>query len=352
MKKWVRALAPVAIAGMLVALASCKGDTGPQGPAGSANCMHCHTDDALVGLDSAAALQYFLLPYETQFAVSRHALSDTYLRRGSEADPVCGRCHTTEGFQYYIATGELEFFGASSHISCFACHAPHTNEDFSLRKQGPTVEFMGANYDKEESNTCAVCHQARYPNPSIESDSVITSSRWGPHHGPQSNILAGSGAYVLPGVTYNNQAAHNIGISNGCVNCHMAALPLNNVAGGHSFAITYEGTSGEVVNSSGCTCHNWTDAQATTEVATLQAEFADSLSALGDMLLAKNWLNATKDAVTTNAKAPTTPQTRGIVYNYLMLLEDKSGSVHNPKYAMSVVRAAMAYLRGLEVAGL
>ncbi|MBI3873318.1 MAG: hypothetical protein HY304_09610 [candidate division Zixibacteria bacterium] len=295
----------------------------------------------------------YLRPIEDQFALSRHNLSDTYVRRGTDASPACSRCHTTEGYQVYLATGQEAPLEASSHISCFACHAPHTNRDFSRRNEDSTTHLaVGGTYDKGPSNTCAVCHQVREPNPPIESSEPITSSRWGPHHGPQSNILSGKGAYVLPGATYDAAAAHNIGITEGCVNCHMAALPDNVVAGGHSFAITYEATSGsstvDRVNSKGCACHGWTsDVVATTAVEAHQATFEHDLGELGDMLVARGWLNGAKNAVTTGAAAPTTKEARGIVFNYLMLLEDKSGGVHNPKYTASIIAAAKAYLESL-----
>jgi hypothetical protein len=299
--------------------------------------MNCHTDDF--------EMANYLRPKQDQFALSRHNLSDTYVRRGTDASPVCSRCHTTEGFQHYVATGEAAPLEESSHISCFACHAPHSNDNFSLRVTESVVMNHGTTYNKGLSNTCAICHQSRLTDPPIDSPTPITSSRWGPHYGPQANVLSGQGAYVFAGTAYETDAAHNIGNTNGCVTCHMAELPANVVAGGHSFAINYEGSGGVVVNSKGCTCHGWaTDAVATTETDSYQAEFEERLDELGDSLFARGWLKADREYATNGATAPVTADQRGAVFNFLILHHDKSMGVHNKKYAESIVAGTLAWL--------
>jgi len=337
MKRWLRAFAPLAIGGLLLGLASCEGDEGPAGPPGTSTCMNCHTDDF--------TMANYLRPIQDQFAISGHNLSDTYVRRGTDAGPECSRCHTTEGFQHYVATGDEAPLEESSHISCFACHAPHSNDNFSLRMTESVEMTIGDDYNKGLSNTCVVCHQARALTPALDSPSPITSSRWGPHYATQGNILSGTGAHVFPGTTYETDAAHNIGITNGCVTCHMAPLPANVVAGGHSFAINYEGSGGVVVNSKGCTCHGWTtDAVATTETNSYQAEFEESLDELGDMLVTRGWLAASREYATNGATAPATADSRGAVLNFLLLHHDKSLGVHNKKYAESVVAGTKAWM--------
>lgn len=337
MRNWLKALAPLAICGLLLGLASCEGDEGPAGPPGTALCMDCHTDDF--------TMANYLRPIQDQFAISGHNMSDTYVRRGTDASPACSKCHTTEGFQHYVATGEELPLEESSHIGCFACHAPHTNGDFSMRVDGAVELVHGDTYDRGLSNTCAICHQSRETDPPIDSPTPITGSRWGPHYAPQANILTGQGAYEFAGVTYETNAAHS-GIDNGCVTCHMASLPDNVIAGGHSFAINYESSGALRVNSKGCGCHTtWTsDALATTATDTYQAEFEEKLDALGDELVARGWLKADREYATNGATAPDTPDERGAVFNFLILHHDKSMGVHNKKYAESVVEGTMAWL--------
>lgn len=346
MKRWLRALTPLAIGGLLLGLTSCEGDEGPAGPPGTSTCMNCHTDDFDLVDDSV----YYLRTIQTQFALSRHNLSDTYVRGTAESSASCSRCHSTEGYQHYIATGESAPLEESSHIGCFACHAPHTFGDFGLRKEGATTLTTGASYDKGASNTCAVCHQARAPEPAIDdAATLITSFRWGTHYGPQSNVLSGQGAWVLPGAVYRTNAAHNA-IANGCVTCHMASLPDNAISGGHSFAINY--SSGTRINSSGCRdagCHpNWAgsnaDRDANTDVNAVQLADSLRLNELRDALFARGWVSKNGDSVRTGAAAPLDANDRGVVWNYKLLHYDLSHGVHNPRYAEDVINASLAYL--------
>lgn len=344
MRKWIRAAMPVAVGLMLMGLASCEGDEGPQGPPGVATCMNCHTDDfQLADYPNG----WYLRSIQTQFVLSRHNLSDTYVRRGTDASPTCSRCHTTEGFQVYIATGDEAPLEESSHIGCFACHAPHTNEDFSLRKQGPQEMFIGQTYDEGNSNTCAVCHQARALEPGIESQSPITSTRWGPHYGPQSNILSGQGAWDLPGTDFDAAAVHphNTANSQGCVTCHMADLPDNTIAGGHSFAPDYETSEGDRINSKGCACHGFNDADATEYTEELfMTPFEEDLNELRALLDVRQWLDTSGTYASNGANAPGPGNPRGAVLNYLLLHHDKSMGVHNPNYARAVLDGTKAWL--------
>lgn len=341
MRNWLKALAPLAICGLLLGLASCEGDEGPAGPPGTALCMDCHTDDF--------TMANYLRPIQDQYAISGHNMSDTYVRRGTDASPSCSKCHTTEGFQHYVATGEELPLEESSHISCFACHAPHTNGDFSMRVNDPVDLTHGNTYNKGLSNTCAVCHQSRPVSPAIDSPDPITGTRWGPHYAPQANILSGQGAYEFPGVTYETDAAHNIGNTNGCVTCHMAELPANVIAGGHSFAIHYSDT---VINSKGCTCHGWADDKAADDATKAfkygttpeEVGFVEELEELGDMLAARGWLSSDRHYASRNAAAPPPGPARGAVWNFLLLEHDKSHGVHNKKYAESIVAATKAWL--------
>ncbi|HWO56110.1 MAG TPA: hypothetical protein VNN55_00935 [bacterium] len=336
MRNWLKALAPLAICGLLLGLASCEGDEGPAGPPGTALCMDCHTDDF--------TMANYLRPIQDQYAISGHNMSDTYVRRGTDASPSCSKCHTTEGFQHYVATGEELPLEESSHISCFACHAPHTYADFSLRVTAAIDLNYGGKYDRGLSNTCAVCHQARPTDPSVDSPNPITVTRWGPHYAPQANVLSGQGAYEFPDIIYEADAAHRA-IADGCVECHMAELPDNVIAGGHSFAINYESGGKVIINSKGCSCHGWaSDTTATRLTREYQDSFEQELSELGDLLADRGWLSADREYASRGAGAPPPGEPRGAVLNYLLLRHDKSRGVHNKKYAESVLAATKAWV--------
>jgi hypothetical protein len=132
----------------------------------------------------------------------------------------------------------------------------------------------------------------------------------------------------------------------------MAGLPDNTIAGGHSFAINYTASSAPSprINSSGCRegCHiNWTgsaaDVTATNDVNASQLSFEEHLAELGDALFARGWLNADRTAVVA-ATAPVNANDRGCVWNYLLLHDDLSEGVHNPRYAEDIIDACLEYL--------
>jgi hypothetical protein len=333
---------------LVAVLVGCKGDKGPAGPAGTAACMDCHTD--------SYAVADYIRPYELQYDVSVHATGDTYLRTESP----CSGCHTTEGYQQYVENPGTPppAVEQSTHIGCFACHAPHTNQSFALRKVGATTLMVGGGtYDKEESNTCAMCHQLRKPSTNFfaagfAGDS-LTSSRFAGHHGPQSNILSGQGLWVYSGkAPYPNNARHNTAIANGCVNCHMAGLPSDALAGGHTFAITYGDP--EVLNSKGCTCHpTMTDEDALTFVDESKSAFLAALNdTLAPKLLALGLLKQNDDGTYspndkrrdgTGRRVIWTADEMGAVFNFGALTEDRSGGVHNKIYARAVLDATMTF---------
>jgi hypothetical protein len=295
--------------------------------------MECHSDDW--------SMENFLVPYQTEFATSLHAMGETFVRKSSS----CSRCHTGEGFQIYLETGVSESLPRGSHIGCFACHAPHTNLDFSLRVTGPVELDDGGTYDKGNSNICAMCHQNRPADPPIDSpDDPIESIRWGPHHGPQANHLSGQGAYEFDG-PYPAAAQHNELISDGCVGCHMADAPSSGNAGGHTFWVQYEYHSAEEVNSKGCGCHTaWEgdDELAAEAVEDRAEEFGAKMATLKGLLMDEGWLGEDDYVIPDNA--PTEADDRGALWNYRMFLEDRSNGIHNPVYADAVIEASIEYM--------
>ncbi len=324
-------------AAAILAVSGCEGDPGAVGPAGTASCLDaCHTDNFQV--------QNYIADVQAEFEQSLHNTGDTYLRRGSTNSPDCSGCHTTEGYQYRIANnGDTIALTQSSRIGCFACHAPHSNENFNLRHVGATDLLVGGAgaYDKGSSNTCAQCHQARSPSPTFASTDPITSKYWGPHNGTQANALSGIGAYEFSGTTYNSNHGHNT-IENGCVGCHMAEMPADALAGGHSFKIDYIYRGAFTINDNGCQqCHSTEDV--TLKVETHQANFQASLDSLIADLNTLGWLDADLEHVAPSA-IPVDADARGAMFNFRFILKDGSVGVHNPTYLEAVLAATRAYV--------
>ncbi|MBD3163140.1 MAG: hypothetical protein GF346_11870 [Candidatus Eisenbacteria bacterium] len=299
--------------------------------------MECHTDTW--GVD------YYLLPYQSEYEISQHAVGHTDERKGGS----CNGCHTNEGFQNIVETGSTEDLAQSSQVGCFTCHAPHTMEDFSLRWEMATDIALGeGTYDKGTSNICAACHQARTPRPPVDSEDDITYFRWGPHHGPQSNVLAGIGAWQISTADpYRTTAQHNTNVPNGCVDCHMAELPGSGVSGGHTFWMRWDDHGTMVINSNGCAalnCHGGDftdDDEATVYVDDAALEFQAKLDELKTALVANGWL--TEDDYVNTDTPPVDPDDRGAVLNYLIFLEDRSNGAHNILYATDAIDASIEH---------
>ena len=319
---------------LLFALAACEGEQGAQGVAGAdadVQCtQQCHTDDA-------SDLQDWIVSIQEEAKASMHAHAGSFVYR----DDPCSGCHTTEGYQYRVANGATIAVETSSRISCWACHAPHSNANFNLRKQGATDWIIGTGtYDKGNSNTCAMCHQGLDADPAVASVDTITNKRWGPHHGPQSNMLAGHGAYEFTGA-YNATHPHN-GIANGCVNCHMADQPEGGMAGGHSNQINYSYHGSVHVNSAGCGCHGAQDLDA--KVAATQAAYETAVRQLGEGLVTLGWIDPGDTVYVNVPLGLIDTDSRGAVWNYRMLLEERSEGVHNPNYIGGVLTATQTYV--------
>ncbi len=349
MNRWIKTGMLVGAILMAAILVGCKGDTGPAGPAGTATCMNCHTDNE--------AMADYIRPLQLQYEASLHATGTTYLRSESS----CSGCHTTEGYQQYVAAPLVTppVVEDPTHIGCFACHAPHSNQSFAMRQTSATpFKVGGGTYDKQESNTCAMCHQVRVPSPDFNAAGFVSdsmsSSRFGGHHGPQSNVLSGHGLWTFGG-TFSATHSHN-SIADGCVTCHMAAKPAGSLAGNHTFAVAYMSGTSERINSKGCIgCHSSdmpSDAVALTFVDDAKHEF---LAALNDTLavrlttlglLKKNTDGSyspqnNRRVSSTGPRVLWTKDELGAIFNYGALLEDRSGSVHNPTYAWAALRATL-----------
>ena len=239
---------------LLSLVCGCKGPAGPagvDGVDGTALCAVCHSDSTAV------------LARMIQWENSVHATGGNFERNSTS----CAPCHTSEGFVEVLATGAettATDITNPTPISCRTCHNIHmafTWNDFDLRTTAAvTFRINGGTFNMGDGNLCANCHQPRVPNPLPTvggGDVTITSSYWGPHHGTQATILAGTGGYEIAGSLPYGAVPH-AGVTNGCPTCHMAD-PYGDQAGGHTMALTYEYHGSDRDYTEGCNatgCHS------------------------------------------------------------------------------------------------
>jgi decaheme cytochrome c component MtrC/MtrF-like protein len=160
-------------------------------------------------------------------------------------------------------------------IGCFACHTPHsigTADNVHLDQSIPvgtviTTQSGGVWGDnKAKGHICAECHQIRQNNNASTSAGILAnvkgtgkftvSAPYGPHHGPQADMLLGKGGAEYTGSatgpggtvafagTYGN-SPHTANRNADCVSCHMqddfedinvtGSFSVSPAVGGHSF---------------------------------------------------------------------------------------------------------------------
>lgn len=322
------ALSIAAVAMLL--LSGCSGKRGLQGESGTAECVQCHSDNTTI------------MAIDGQWNNSVHATGGNFARN----TPPCSGCHTSEGF--IALTGGATDPGTPANpspVGCFACHEPHTNKNFNLRTTAPvTLEIGGGTYDRGLSNLCASCHHARTLSPALSASVTLTSNRWGPHHGPQADILNGSGAYVFAGQTYRN-SPHKTVVTDGCPTCHMAA-PYGTQAGGHTMHMTYDnhGTTTDLV--AGCNNSSCHSGLANFDYQGLQDTVAAYTATLRSALVSASLLDDASDLPKASSSNPLTmtESQAGALYNYLLLEADRSSGVHNSKYVIDALKASIGAL--------
>jgi len=307
-----------------------NGTNGVDGDAGTVTCLACHSGTTM---DQKKA----------EFAMSEHSIGAVAVAyAGGRQD--CARCHSSQGFIEYATLGAVA--GDISNPSaweCATCHGLHKTfeaTDYALRLgSAPVASNIDASYSfdfKNNSNLCVNCHQARTAEPSKASAEgattfKITNTHYGPHHGPQGNVVAGVGFAEIPGTAaYPAPGSSKHFAAGACTACHMA--DFTNKQGGHSL----------IPSVAACNkCHNATDAGY--DHGGVQTDVAAKLDQLRDKLIELGVVTATPDAtdptiITYAPKVGTYPMVQAqAYYNWIGLEEDRSEGVHNPVYVRALL---------------
>ena len=213
-----------------------------------------------------------------------------------------------------------------THQDCRTCHQVHTSytaADWALTTTDPVALYAleGATFDGGAGNLCGVCHQPRRPMDAADADGnvEITSTHWGPHHGPQTAMLLGIGG---AGEVEGSPSAHYSMVENTCVTCHVGEND------DHSFE----------PNAAACVaCHGEVDSfdlnGVQTEVEEMAAQLEEKLTTAG--LLVDGHPNP---GVYPAGQAQA-------AWNWIMItLEDSSMGVHNPKYTKALLEWSLEQL--------
>lgn len=321
-----------------------NGVDGVDGVDGSAAaCIACHSDS-------------HRMPIHDAFNLSKHA-NETVMYTGDLLSAygnrtACAECHTSDGFKdkqdgYPIAEGtggSDPSYPGTQTINCTTCHSNHSTfdfendgQDYALRNSGPHPLIVDDTYTidfGDSSNNCVSCHQPRTATPSDDGNGTytITSSHWGPHHGPQATMLEGLQGALLPGTAGYpgvGTATHRTGAS--CVSCHMGE-PADETNGSHTFVPTENAC---------ITCHT---SGAPAEVNGLAADLATLEGLLANVV--------SQDGTVTGIVVDGHPNTGTFTiveaqaaWNYILIMEDKSNGIHNPEYAKALISNSIEALQ-------
>jgi hypothetical protein len=309
-------------------------------PTNSGACSQCH-DEPSHHIKSAA------------WANSMHAVTTT----DPAGNASCIGCHTGTGFTARM-NGATATDTSYHAIDCATCHEPHgltkpTNDAHLIRNMASATLADGTKVTSAgEGILCIQCHQARV-NASTYVDSTVGSAHYGPHEGPQADMLMGTNGY-----TYGEKipsSAHQYVVTNTCVDCHMQTVastdPAFLNAGDHTFKTTYAptGKPAEDLVAACQTCHG-------TDVTTfdfplfdyngdgvidgVQTEVQKMLDQLSTMLPPNN---SVKTSLTIDSTW-TKPQLEA-AYNWLFVTNDGSHGVHNTAYAVGLLKGSIANLQ-------
>ncbi|HWD21338.1 MAG TPA: hypothetical protein VHB20_18875 [Verrucomicrobiae bacterium] len=296
----------------------------------------------------------------------------------------CVQCHTAQGFITRVknaASTNTTFAPtntAYTAIGCQTCHEPHgltspTNDNVLLRVMNPVTFGNGAVINAGEANLCLACHHSRngsaVTNVANYAHGLATwsgGSSFGPHDGPQGDMIEGINA-----ITYGKSlpsSAHRFAVTNACVGCHMQNVattdPAFLKAGGHTFEMGYNQVVGGITNRidkvTVCVqCHGpmasfdfpVEDYNRDGVIEGVQTEVQHLLDKLSTLL--PNAKGTVDGLVQTSLSVKTNWTTAQLnaAYNWQFVANDGSLGVHNAPYATALLRASIADLTGVTVAG-
>ena len=304
-------------------------------------CAYCHDDGSKN-----------IIPQ--QFASANHATLPNTASENGAGREACVRCHTAKGFVQFaanVSTTDPNFDNTAAPIACQACHDPHgaANNTHILRLVSASILAPGGKTTTITNaglgTICFNCHQSR-----VEANAGVAatpSSRFGPHHGPQGDMLEGSNMLSLGGIAL--KTSNHIGATgDACVKCHMYAVPNNaqgvQLIGGHSFRMSSPTGVDDML---ACVqCHGATfgtsfdqvrfffngigDLDGDGVINGLQTEVKGMIAKITATLPQKNGALSGPDATWSKDQL-------SAYWNAITAQEDKSNGIHNPKYIVSAL---------------
>lgn len=317
-----------------------QGDKGEKGDDGSVTCLTCHESGTISNISA-------------QFTTTGHYAGESAGYAGGRS--YCAPCHSHEQFVNYMTSDLKLNVSNPSAWKCSTCHTLHktfTDDDYAFRVTESTTLIIDdtKTVDFGDGNLCATCHQSRRgaPDADMEGEEVafdydddgvtdatvtigagnfaIETTHWGPHHGPQANILYGIGFAELTGTKTYPAAGEGKHFSDDadCTVCHMGDYNTTEKKGGHTFTPPVATCDG---------CHTTTSY----DYGGVQTDIAAKLDELKGILITKGVIDGNETDGYHPVVGEHTLLEAQAFFNWIGLVEDRSLGVHNPKYVEALV---------------
>ncbi|HEX6272985.1 MAG TPA: ammonia-forming cytochrome c nitrite reductase subunit c552 [Polyangiaceae bacterium] len=310
---------------------------------GAKSCGNCHAIDGIEqrlagdvsfsGTTGPVELAHGQINYRNS---SSGAISEAvYAGQATVAVVHCSTCHVTEGDADPHKTGGDYVPGS------FELRVPSGDDEYAIVEKSMTAGMSTgtATQSYGTGHACMWCHKSRKDVTNYISASTIniTSSHWGPHDGPHTDIFTGEGGFEYPSKTYG-ESSHQF-LEKGCVNCHMPPIEENRNVANHSFIPQLS------------VCKNCHQAATDFDVGDGQTDTKFALQRLRErlnelLMLSRDGVNPLTseqlddeewrhdEALPKNA----VPQAHaGALYNYFIIARGSAFGVHNPTYTSELL---------------
>ena len=332
-------------------LAACSGDTSTEPPEENNNLPSETTDPRTESdLDSLTMTEKI----SEEWLLTGHANTGYPLNYAGPRDG-CQPCHSGNGFMQHLTDNPYtpqadeeagEEVKLPTTIDCATCHIGPGQEMLKTGMTEGYVPFVDGAYDAgKESALCISCHNGRR-------DTADMYEQWAsgegkptayPHYDAGA-LYSGIGGMEYPDVEYRNTIGHQIP---GCVGCHMPFTDEGYVS--HNFSMDIAD-----IEASCGSCHSnlsdfYVGGNLQAQLDELLEELheaavaaVDGAEAIGMSRLTFPFVDAEGETVDLDNVS-----TEAFVaaYNYYLVKTDKSGGIHNPKYAISLLEESLKKLR-------
>jgi Secretion system C-terminal sorting domain len=291
-----------------------------------------------------------------------------FMARGATAS--CAPCHSGAGYIEWVDEGRpVDSYGLPASISnvpvptlisCAVCHDPHDATNEHQLRLADTQLGDGTLVTTEKYGTgalCMHCHRSRREAASYTEDPDNASSHYGAHHGPEADLLLGVNApdfgVELPSSPHAVAIVPGEDHTNACVNCHMAGDLADadgniNHVGGHSWNMNdpegndhveacapCHGIIGESFKDKKYYVNGDADLDGNGVAEGLQLEVKGLLEELALLLppVGESSVSLTDTSFS--------PEIFKAGYVYFWIEEDRSFGVHNPAFAVSLLKASI-----------